>query len=264
MFNRPIGNAALLQAKVAASAPPGYTAALWPASIPTISRPALTVNCRCFPLNNVVLFPGMPLPLHIFEERYKAMIGACIDRDEPFGVLLIKEGSEVGAPASPHSVGTTARVTQAQRLEGGRLNILTRGESRFELLETVQTTPHLVGLVRYIADDEGEVSQTTLAGVREEYIALQRQLTAMSGGWDREVRVPDAPIGLARIAAAALAVSLPLPPDVRQDLLETPTAGGQLEKLLTPDAPGQPHRGRTDGAEHAVPGAAPQLVAGRG
>lgn len=186
-----------------------------------------------FPLNNVVLFPGMPLPLHIFEERYKAMIGACIDRDAPFGVLLIREGREVGAPASPHSVGTTARVSQVQRLDEGRLNILTRGESRFELLETVQTVPHLVGLVRYIPDDAGEVSTTTLAGVREQYIALQRQLTAMAGGWDREIRVPDSPIGLARIAAAALAVSLPLPPDVRQDLLETPTAGGQLEKLLT-------------------------------
>jgi len=186
-----------------------------------------------FPLNNVVLFPGMPLPLHIFEERYKAMIGACIERDEPFGVLLIREGSEVGEPASPHSVGTTARIAQAQRLEGGRMNILTRGEARFELLETVQTTPHLVGLVRYLADAEGTVSSTTVAGVREQYAALQRQLTTMAGGWEREVAIPDEPIALARVAAAALAMSLPLPPDVRQSLLETPTAGGQLEKLLT-------------------------------
>ena len=186
-----------------------------------------------FPLNNVVLFPGMPLPLHIFEERYKAMIGACIDRNEPFGVLLIREGSEVGEPASPHSIGTTARIAQVQRLEEGRLNILTRGESRFELLETVQTVPHLVGLVRYIEDEEGDVSTTTVAGVREQYATLQRQLTAMAGGWEREVAMPDEPMGLARVAAAALAVSLPLPPDVRQNLLETPTAGGQLEKLLT-------------------------------
>ena len=186
-----------------------------------------------FPLNNVVLFPGMPLPLHIFEERYKAMIGACIDRDEPFGVLLIKEGNEVGDPASPHSVGTTARVSQVQRLQEGRLNILARGENRFELLETVQTVPYLVGLVRYMDDEEGTVSTTTLAGVREQYVQLQRQLTAMAGGWDREVSAPDEPIALARIAAATLSVSLPLPPDVRQSLLETPTAGAQLEKLLT-------------------------------
>ena len=53
-----------------------------------------------FPLN-LVLFPGMPLPLHIFEERYKAMIGDCVEREQPFGIVLIKEGQEVGDPAEP-------------------------------------------------------------------------------------------------------------------------------------------------------------------
>jgi Lon protease-like protein len=186
-----------------------------------------------FPLNNVVLFPGMPLPLHIFEERYKAMIGACVDSDEPFGVLLIREGAEVGEPATPHPIGTTARVSQVQRLQEGRLNILTRGERRFELLATLQTTPHMVGLVRFLEDEEGEVSAETLAGVQEEYIKLQRQLTAMAGGWDREITAPDDPIALARAACTTLAVSLPLPPDVRQSLLETVTAGAQLDKLVT-------------------------------
>ena len=195
--------------------------------------PGTHAELPLFPLNNVVLFPGMPLPLHIFEERYKAMIGACADRDEPFGVLLIKDGNEVGEPSTPHTIGTTARVSQVQRLEEGRLNILTRGETRFELLETVQTTPHLVGLVRFLEDAEGTVSATTVAGVREQFVALQRHLTAMAGGWDREIAVPDEAVDLARTAAATLAVSFPLPPDVRQSLLETPTAGAQLEKLLT-------------------------------
>ena len=195
--------------------------------------PGTLSELSLFPLNNVVLFPGMPLPLHIFEERYKAMIGDCVQREEPFGVLLIKEGNEVGEPASPHSIGTTARISQVQRLEEGRLNILTRGERKFELLETVQTVPHLVGLVRYIDDEEGVVSTSTVAGVRKQYIQLQRYLTAMAGGWDREVPVPDEPLELARASSVALAVSLPLPPDVRQSLLETHTAGEQLEKLQT-------------------------------
>ena len=186
-----------------------------------------------FPLNNVVLFPGMPLPLHIFEERYKDMIGSCIQQESPFGVLLIRDGAEVGAPATPYSTGTTARIIQTQRLQEGRLNILTRGERRFELLSTIRTTPYLVGMVRYIEDAPGVVSDTALSGVQEQYASLRRQLTAMSGGWDREVTVPDDPVELARAAAAMLAVSLPLPPDVRQSLLETPTAGEQLEKLLT-------------------------------
>ena len=78
-------------------------------------------------------------------------------------------------------------------MQEGRLNILTRGETRFELLQTVQTVPHLVGLVRFMEDDEGDVSATAVANVREQFIQLQRQLTAMAGGWDREVTVPDEP-----------------------------------------------------------------------
>jgi Lon protease-like protein len=62
-----------------------------------------------FPLN-VVLFPGMPLPLHIFEERYKSMINRCIQAGHAFGVVLIREGQEVGPPARPHDVGTTAVI----------------------------------------------------------------------------------------------------------------------------------------------------------
>ena len=73
-----------------------------------------------FPLEQVVLFPGMSLPLHIFEERYKVMIGACQVTDQLFGVLLIKSGSEVGAPAQPERVGCTARMLRVDRLPDGR------------------------------------------------------------------------------------------------------------------------------------------------
>jgi Lon protease-like protein len=66
---------------------------------------------RLFPLQTV-LFPGMRMPLHIFEERYKLMIRECIEQDAPFGVLLIRDGAEVGAGAVPHNVGTTARISQ--------------------------------------------------------------------------------------------------------------------------------------------------------
>src|SRR5258708_7134196 len=66
-----------------------------------------------FPLEQVVLFPGMSLPLHIFEERYKVMIGACQVTDQLFGVLLIKTGTEVGAPAQPERVGSRVAVRGA-------------------------------------------------------------------------------------------------------------------------------------------------------
>ena len=100
------------------------------------------VELPLFPLN-LVLFPGMRLPLHIFEERYKTMIGECIDSNSPFGVLLIKEGAEAGGTAEPFRVGTTARITQNTQLDGGRLNILTIGEKRFQLIEIIKTTPFI-------------------------------------------------------------------------------------------------------------------------
>ena len=62
-----------------------------------------------FPLNTV-LFPGMVLPLHIFEERYKLMINHCLEEERPFGVLLIREGKEVGSGAVPYQVGTTTMI----------------------------------------------------------------------------------------------------------------------------------------------------------
>ena len=73
-----------------------------------------------FPLNTV-LFPGMPLTLHIFEDRYKLMIGKCIQERQPFGVVLIRRGLEaLGPVADTHSVGCMAFIRQVERLEQGR------------------------------------------------------------------------------------------------------------------------------------------------
>ena len=79
-----------------------------------MERRATILELPIFPLGTV-LFPGMPLPLHIFEERYKRMIGRCLDGDRAFGVTLLKSGREVGGPAIPHEVGTIARIVQAGR-----------------------------------------------------------------------------------------------------------------------------------------------------
>src|SRR4051812_43493059 len=86
-----------------------------------------------FPLNTV-LFPGMPLPLHIFESRYREMITVCSRDERPFGVVLIREGQEVGEPAEPFTVGTMARIVGVDRLPDGRMNIVTVGTQRFRLL----------------------------------------------------------------------------------------------------------------------------------
>src|SRR5438132_13161867 len=103
-----------------------------------------------FPLEQVVLFPGMSLPLHIFEERYKVMIGACHLTDQLFGVLLIRSGSEVGAAAQPERVGCTARMVRLDRQPDGRMNILTIGQTRFRLVGAPRLRPegYLVADVR--------------------------------------------------------------------------------------------------------------------
>src|SRR5262245_48032412 len=97
-----------------------------------------STNIPLFPLN-IVLFPGMMLPLHIFEGRYKTMIRECLASDQPFGVVLAKT-QQAQAPNvvniyvnDLYPVGTTARITAVEHLEDDRMNLITVGEERFIL-----------------------------------------------------------------------------------------------------------------------------------
>ena len=189
------------------------------------------VELPLFPLN-LVLFPGMRLPLHIFEERYKTMISNCIERKTPFGVLLIKEGLEAGGPAEPFRIGTTARITQNTQLEGGRLNILTIGERRFELVDIVSSTPFMVGNVRFLKEDQGEVSEHLLIEIREEYATFLKQLATVAGGWNRNVDVPTDPSAIARDVIATMASSIELSTNLRQEILEDLEVRSRLDRLL--------------------------------
>lgn len=185
-----------------------------------------------FPLNSVVLFPGVKLPLHIFEERYKAMIGACSQHDAPFGVLLIKEGQEVGDPAHPFQIGTTARITEVEKLEDGRMNISTLGERRFEVVEIIQQVPHLVGLVRYLSDEAAEVSNILIEEIRKEFSEFLGHQATIAGGWNSRIYVTDEPSQLFTEVISSLSANVELPPELRQKLLETSTNQQRLEQLL--------------------------------
>jgi len=180
-----------------------------------------------FPLN-LVLFPGMDLPLHIFEERYRDMIGECLEKDAPFGVVLIKEGPEVGAPAEPERIGTSTRILRSELLDQGRMNIMTKGQQRFEIEEIIQRVPHVVGRVRYLVDIEGEGCVELLPQVNEEYIELVRNLTALTGGYTSRVDIPEDPIAL----SYAIAASLDMEPHLRQSLLVTETAATRIFDLI--------------------------------
>ena len=85
-----------------------------------------TGSLPLFPLGSV-LFPGMLLPLHVFEPRYRLLLKRAVQNERPFGIVLIKSGAEVGGPAEPHRIGTTARVVGTTPLPGGRSFVIVRG-----------------------------------------------------------------------------------------------------------------------------------------
>ena len=180
-----------------------------------------------FPLN-LVLFPGMDLPLHIFEERYKDMVRECLNNDSPFGVVLIKEGLEVGEPAEPERIGTSARILRSEVLDQGRLNIMTKGDRRFEIEEITQRVPHVVGRVRYLVEIEGNGCPELVSQINDEYVELVRNLTALTGGYTSRVEIPEDPIEL----SYAIAANLNLEPHLRQSLLVTETAATRLADLI--------------------------------
>ena len=99
------------------------------------ATPGARRNIFLFPLGTV-LFPGGVLPLKIFEQRYLDMTKVCLRDNLPFGVCLIREGSEVGVPAAPESVGCLATIEQWEMPTTGMFHLLTRGSERFEILET--------------------------------------------------------------------------------------------------------------------------------
>ena len=110
-----------------------------------------------FPLHTV-LCPGVALPLHIFEERYRAMVARCLDEGRPFGVVLIRDGREVGGgPTSIATVGTIAEIREAGKFSDGRYELLVVGANRFRIESvTVGREPYLIGEVEEIEDAVGD------------------------------------------------------------------------------------------------------------
>lgn len=106
-----------------------------------------TFELPLFPLRTV-LFPGMYLPLHIFEERYKEMMHVCLTEQRPFGVVFTEYGETEPDPLpDPQRLGCTAVITQMQPLAQGRMNIMSVGQDRFRVLSLSHKRPYLVGEV---------------------------------------------------------------------------------------------------------------------
>jgi uncharacterized protein len=177
-----------------------------------------------FPLNTV-LFPSLPLPLHIFEERYKLMIGTCVVTDNLFGVCLIRDGVEVGGPAEPFEVGTVARIAEVERLPDGRMNLMTFGTSRFRLDEVIQREPYLVGRVVVLEPDIEPAAEELVADVADRLLRYLREVRGAARLPDRGELLVDVD-RLSYLAAATLG----LPARERQSFLETDSAVARLQQ----------------------------------
>ena len=159
-----------------------------------------------FPLNSV-LFPGMPLKLHIFEERYKLMINECIDKHLPFGVVLIESGVDAMGPlARPHSIGCTAHITQVQRLPFGRMNILAMGRERFRINALHADKTYLTGDIEYIPLPQDD-RRLTARGARRLAVLLKKYLGTLENAGQLhfdESQLPTDALSLGYLAAVVL------------------------------------------------------------
>jgi Lon protease-like protein len=181
-----------------------------------------------FPLKTV-LFPHTTMPLHIFEERYKLMIGRCIEQRSPFGVVLIRLGEEVGGPAEQHDVGTAARIAQVQRLPDGKLNLVAFGERRFRILALDTSEPYLQGDVEFLDSEDVAAAEVAAAAARVASLFGEqfRLVLAISGQWTRRLDLPGDPDALADFVAG----NAELPPEEKQALLEMLSLPARLSRL---------------------------------
>jgi uncharacterized protein len=174
-----------------------------------------------FPLG-AVLYPGMLLPLHIFEERYRQLVRDLLARPEPrrFGVIAIRKGRETGIDGvhSLYEIGCTATLRRVDELDDGRFDLVTVGTQRFRLLAIDQTLPYLQGEIELLAEDA--VDQAAAAPV---VLALQAAfrtyLDALTERGGATVRIEDLPsdaVLLSFVVAATMVIDLP----ERQGLLD--------------------------------------------
>src|ERR1700722_19394604 len=165
-----------------------------------------------FPLGTV-LYPGLVLPLHIFEERYRELVRDLLDGPEPqqFGVIAIREGRETGIAGvrALHEIGCTAILRQVDEQEDGRYNLVTVGADRFRLLRLDDSRPYLQAEVDLLPDDTGEEEAARLA------------VTAARGApGPPSPELPGEPVLLSYVVAASVVVDLP----DKQALLAEPDA----------------------------------------
>lgn len=176
-----------------------------------------------FPLAGAVLYPGLQLPLHIFEPRYRAMVSDALARDRLIGMIQPQRAEE-GAPL--YSIGCVGRIGDVEALEDGRFNIILEGKARFRVLgELDVTTPFRQVDAELIPDDDEVLSPVERASFERE----ARRFADAQGyavDWDQVARLDDMSLinGVSQIA--------PFDPAAKQALLEAPGLSVRCELLV--------------------------------
>lgn len=174
-----------------------------------------------FPLD-LVLLPGVPLPLHIFEPRYREMIAECLERKKPFGVVRASSGGVA-------DIGCTAEIMSVtKKYDDGRMDILTRGVERFEVIHVNEERAFLQAEISVVQDedeDEDEPRKPT-AQLVTQAVRLHAEIAKLAG------TDPSGPDEHAGNLSFLLAGSLPLDLDFKQNLLSTLSEAKRLEAVI--------------------------------
>lgn len=187
------------------------------------SSPTAVRELPLFPLDDVVLFPESPLPLHIFEFRYRIMMNTILESDRRFGVVMFDPLRKQISP-----VGCCAEILDYQRLPDGRMKMLTLGQQRFRVLEYIREKPYRVGLVEWIEDQSPTQDLEPLAREVEkllhDVVHLSAKLTDQKIELPKDL--PDLPVELSYWVASRLD-GVPIE---QQALLEMEDTSARLER----------------------------------
>jgi len=167
----------------------------------------VTERLALFPLGTV-LFPGLVLPLHLFEERYRRLVADLLERPEPrrFGVVGIELGHEVGEGYACRlaGVGCVAELQDVTPRPEGRYDIVTVGTRRFRLKELDRSRPYLQGEVEFLPEEPGSEPGPVAWRVRRLFQLYRHRLTAAGAGPGEDVGLPDDPVRLSYLIAASV------------------------------------------------------------
>jgi len=180
-----------------------------------------------FPLDHVLL-PGLPLPLHIFEPRYRQMLADIEASRDGFGIVALSRGSETSADVDFAKIGTLAEILEKEPYPDGSCDLLTVGSRRFRIVDVDSSAkPYLQAQVEWLSEDDGDLPADLALMVTALFGRYSQVLSDVSDR-DRDVELVGDPVRLSYEVAARVQ----LPVSQRQKLLAMPTAADRLLACL--------------------------------